>query len=268
MTDSLSTSWGALSLPISAADTDLSALDPARDILLELFAAALNSELQDAWGMAATGIDALSPYPVAHKLPALPDLDTVRQVKSSWPMLAVSRSIEPQNEDEFTLWQNRITSRWSIDYVLGPLDVGNQIRLTDVLEAAGKIIAATIRVGGHKAYATTTLVTPTVGAPLTCAKKVLGPGDGCCNFSTVGIVSFVCGSAAFSQGGPKYHALTMTLVTTEIDGVSDAAGGAVPYAGAAGTFGEDIELPEPGVVVEIDTAIPLPPDDTGEDADL
>lgn len=262
MTTSLGVSWGALSLPIPVVDTNLSSLDPARDILLELFAAALNSELQDTWGAAANGVDLLTPIPVAHKLPTLPELDTMRQVKAAWPMLAVSRSHEPQTEDEFTLWQNRITSRWSVDYVLGPLDIGNQIRLTDVLEAAGKIIAATIRHGGHKAYAMTILVTPTTGDPLTCAKQVFGPGDGCCGFSTIGIVSFICGAAAFSQGGPRYHAMTMTLVTTELDGISDAE--AVSYMGAAGRFGEDLDQPEPGVVVDIDTAIPLPPDDTGE----
>ncbi len=262
MTDSLSSTWGSLTFPIQAADTDLSSLDPARDILLELFAAALNSELQSAWEMAASGVDMLAPYPVAHKFPALPDLDSMRQAKAAWPMLAVARSIEPQQEDEFALWQNRITSRWSIDYVLGPLDVGNHVKLGDVLEAALKIIAATIRAGGHKAYLKTTLVTPAVGDPLVCAKQVLGPGVGCCGFSTIVVTSAICGAAAFSQGGPKYHAMTMTLQTTELDSISEAD--AVPYNGASGTFGEDLDLPEPGVVIDVDTAIPLPPNGGGE----
>lgn len=259
MTDSLNSGWGALSIPIVATETNLASLDPARDILLELFAAALNSELQEAWGMACN--DPATPYPVGDKLPILDDIDAMRQRKACFPLLSVSRSIEPQTEDEFTLWQNRITSRWTIDYVLGPLDVGNQIRLTDVLGAAGKIIAATIRNGGHKAYAATTLVTPATGDPLTCAKQVLGPGVGCCGFSTIGIVSFICGAAAFSQGGPKYHALTMTLVTTELDSIADDS---VPYGGASVTLGEDLDLPEPGIEIEVDTAIPLPPDGGGE----
>jgi len=262
VSDSLAITWGGLSLPATAIGTDLASLDPARDILLELFAAALNSELQDAWAAAAGGIDLLTPIPVAHKLPALPDLDTMRQAKAAWPMLAVARSIEPNQEDEFTLWQNRITSKWSIDYVLGPLEIGDQLKLGDVLIAAGKIIAAVIRNGGHKAYAATTLVTPTTGDPLTCAKQVLGPGTGCCGFSTIGISSFICGAAAFSQGGPKYHALTMTLQTTELDSISDAD--AVLYTGASIAFGEDLDQPEPGVVVNLDTAIPLPADGGGE----
>jgi hypothetical protein len=266
VTDSLSNTWGSLTFPIPAADTNLSSLDPARDILLDLFEAALNSELQDAWDMAAGSVDVLARTPVADKLAALPDLDAMRQRKAAFPLLAVARSHEPNAEDEFALWQNRITSKWSIDYVLGPLDVGDQMRLGDVLVAAGKIIPAVIRNGGHKAYATTTLVTPTTGDPLVCAKKVFGPGAGCCGFSTLKVTSFIFGAAAFSQGGPKYHALSMTLETTELDSISEAD--AVDYTGTAATFGEDLDAApiEPVVLVEIDTSIPLPADGGGEEA--
>jgi hypothetical protein len=96
-----------------------------------------------------------------------------------------------------------------------------------------------------------------------CAKQVLGPGDDCCGFSTVKISSFICGAAAFSQGGPKYHALTMTLQTTELDSISSAD--AVPYAGASWTVGEDIDETETGVVIDIDTSIALPDDGGGEE---
>lgn len=254
MSESLNTAWGALSLPIPAGDgQSLAGLDPARDILLDLIAAALTSELGAAWSSVAP---AELPAPVGDKLPALDDLDTMRQRGAKWPLLSVSRSTEPQQEDEFTLWQNRITCRWTIDYVLGPLEIGNQLKLGDVLGAAGRIIASMLREGGHKAYAETTLVTPTSGPPITAAKRVLGPGAGCCGFSTITVTSFSQGQAAFSQGGPKYHAMTMTLQTTELDTIADEG---VTYGGAGMRFGEDVTTPEPGANVELDTAVALQP---------
>ncbi len=242
MSTSLDSNWGALSLPIPAGSgDDLTALDPARDILLALLKAALNYELAAAWTAAAAGTGMVSP--VGDALPAIDDLETMRQRGTKWPLLAVARSVEAQQEDEFTLWQNRITCRWTIDYVLGPLDVGNQLKLGDVLSAAARVIAATIRNGGHKAYATTP------GPNLTStSKQVLFAGTGCCGFSSVAITSFIQGSAAFAQGGPKYHALTMTLSTTELDSMATSAGS--PYLGAEATL-------DGGAGLGIDTAIPL-----------
>jgi hypothetical protein len=243
MSTSLDNTWGALSFPIPVGVSgDLTALDPARDILLALLSAAITYELTPAWTVASAGTDLA--VPVASVLPALDDLDTMRQRGATFPMLAVSRSTDPQTEDEFTLWQNRITSKWTIDYVLGPLEIGDQLKLCDALTAAGKVIAGTIRAGGHKAFATSAGPVNTV-----TAKQVFGPGVGLCSFSTVGITSYIQGAAAISAGGPKYHALTMTLQTTELDSIADEG---VPYTGQAATI-------DGGPVLSIDTAVPLQP---------
>ena len=244
MSTSLDNTWGALSfpIPVAAGSADLTALDPARDILLALLSAAITYELTPAWTVASAGTKLA--VPVASTLPALDDLDTMRQRGASFPMLAVTRSSDPQTEDEFTLWQNRITSKWTIDYVLGPLEVGDQLKLGDALTAAGKVVAGTIRAGGHKAYATTAGPASTV-----TAKQVFGPGVGLCGFSTIGITSYIQGAAAFSQGGPKYHALTMTLQTTELDSIPDPS---VPYTGQSVTI-------DGGPVLSIDTAVPFQP---------
>lgn len=236
MADTLNSSWGALTLPIPAQPgLDLAGLDPARDILLDLFAAALTSELQGVFDRATMGTELRNV--VGDKLPVFDDVETIRQRKCALPWLSVSRSVEPNQEDEFTLWQNRITSRWTIDYVLGPLGIGDQIKLGDVLVAAARVIAATIRNGGHKAYAAT-------GA---FAKQVLGPGAGLCGFSTIAVTSFITGAAAFAQAGPKYHAMTMTLTTTELDSI---AGSAPAMTGAIVTI-------DGGPVVAVDTSIPF-----------
>jgi len=251
--NTLNSSWGSLSMPIAAGSgSDLTALDTARDILLGLLSAALTSELGDAWAaVAAQSPNLPIPTPVGSALPALDDLDTMRQRKAAFPLLSVSRSVEPQQEDEFTIWQNRITSKWTIDYVLGPLEIGNQMKMADALTAAGKIIAATIRRGGHKAYATTVIDAPS-GA--VTAKQVLGVGY--CGFSTVGITGFIQGAASFSQGGAKYHALTMTLQTTELDSIADDGSS---YAGAGITLGNPSNVSKTDADVALDTAVPLKP---------
>jgi hypothetical protein len=212
MSDSLYRQWGAVALPLAAtSEADLSSLDPARDILLELFAAALISELTPRWANAVAGTPLVGNQPVQSKLPAIPDLDAMRQVYQAFPLLAVGRTDDPQTEDELTLWQNRITSRWSVNYILGPLELGNQLKLGDVLTEAARILSSVLHAGGHKAYATTT------NEGQVFAKQVLGAGASCCYFSTLKVVNFMQGAAAFSQGGPKYHALTYLLETTELE---------------------------------------------------
>lgn len=241
MTASLDSTWGALSFPIPAGTTgDLTALDPARDILLALLSASLTYELTAAWSAAAIGTELL--VPVADTLPGLDDLDTMRQRGTKFPVLSVARSGDPQTGDEFTLWQNRIVSKWTIDYVLGPLEIGNQLKLADVLTAAAKICSATINNGGHNAYATTAGPNGTV-----TAKQVLGKGG--CEFSLLWISSFIQGAAAFSSGGPKYHAMTMTMTTHELDSIADEG---VGYTGASVTA-------DGGPVLSVNTAIPLQP---------
>jgi hypothetical protein len=246
VSDSLGSSWGDLKLPLTTlSDTDFSDLDPARDILLALLTAAITSELSPVWDLGSTGSGLIAP--VGTSMPALDDLEAMRQAAVKFPVLSVSRSVEPQQEDEFTLWQDRITSRWVIDYVLAPFAIGHKIKMADTLTAVARIIAATIRNGGHKAYAKTTVYTPTSGTPLVSAKQVLGPVVGGCGFSTVAITSFTQGAAAFSQTGAKYHALTMTLTTTELDSFEPAT---VAFTGTKVTL-------DAGPVISIDTAIAL-----------
>lgn len=255
MSNSLNTQWGALSFPIPPGDgNDLTKLDPARDIILDLLEAALNSELSDAWNAVCVPLG--MPSPVRSKMPGLDDLDTIRQCYGEPPWLSVARSLEPATSDEFTLWQNRITSKWTIDYVLGALEIGDQWKLTDVLIAAGKIIDATVNNGGHKAYATTTRSDGSLQA-----KQVFFLGG--CGFNTVFITSFTLGSAAFSQGGPKYHALTMTLQSTELDSMEAETNS---YAGSSVQLNNPASGTRTDAVSDLDTAIavqpPNPPDPT------
>jgi hypothetical protein len=247
--ESLFRKFGAVSFPLATTgDTSFAALDPGRDILLELLADALVSELTPVWTAATAGTPLAGTTPVTQKLPELPDLSAVQQVAVAFPLLAVSRTGDPIQIEEYTIAQDRLTSRWEVDYILGPLDIGNQIKLQDVLIAAAKIIGLTIHAGGHLAHETQE------SSGQLFAKLVLGEGDGCACFSTCRVVDAQIGSASLAEGGPKYHACTLTLETTELSGIVDGDGAA--YDGTFATLQTGTESGM-GLDVVINTSVPL-----------
>lgn len=241
--DSLHRTFGALSLPLAeSTESDLAHLDPARDILLDLFAAALNSELEPVWNRHVVAAAQLhgknweAPVPVRQKLATFPTPDALAELKTGWPLLCVCPSLTPATTADFTMDQRSLTQRWDIDYILCPLTVGNLLRVQDVLRAAGKILIETVAMRGHKAYRTYT----TQGA--TYASDVLGTGENCCNFFSCRVADMAAGPAEFSKGGPKYYACGLTLETVELsdfpgDGTDD--GEAVPLIGTTARFGLD-----------------------------
>ncbi|HEY3497135.1 MAG TPA: hypothetical protein VGK73_20695, partial [Polyangiaceae bacterium] len=78
---SLYRKFGALQLPLAeSSETDLAALDPARDILLDLFAVALNSELAPVWDWPAQMTILQGSAPVQQKLPSLPEPEVLQQM--------------------------------------------------------------------------------------------------------------------------------------------------------------------------------------------
>lgn len=247
--DSLYRGYGKLSLPLaSAADSDLSSLDPARDILLELFAAALIAELLPRWSYAVSDTTFWDKPPVATKFPVFPDQVFLSQVDTDWPLLSVYRSETPEQFDEHTLWEQRVTCRWGADYCLGPLTVGNSARLADVLRAVPRILENVIREGGHVAYAADGYGNSRF------AKRVLGQGSGCCGFSTIRVVESISGSAAFAQGGPKYHCASIVLETTELSTMNPAV--VPPYQGTSVTLSTG-DFTGIAPVVIADSAIPV-----------
>lgn len=222
MSRSLYESIGGLTFPVPASVTPtLVSLDPARDILLDLLAAAINFELGARWTQAVTGtLLKDSTTPVADKLPTGPSAEIVKQRKEAWPLLCVYRTEDPATVEQFTLHEDRLTQRWGVDYILCPLDAGDDRRLRDILTAVAKCIVLTIRAGGHAAYQ----ADPDSGLPI----AVLGQGG--CGFSSIRVVDFRLGRASFAVnaqqnavGGVVYHAMSMTLETTE--NTSSVAGG-------------------------------------------
>ncbi len=248
-TDSLFRSFGKLELPLqTTGEKDLGSLDPARDILLELFAAALIAEVTPRWAAAIAGTPLAGAAVVQTKFPEFPEQVFLQQSATEWPLLAVYRNDDPELYDEHTLWEERVTCKWGVDYCIGPLDIGNVVKLGDVLTAVPRILAGVIREGGHRAYATQ----QTGNSAYT--KQVLGAGSGCCGFSTIRIVQSISGSAAFAQQGPKFHCASIVLETTELSNINP--GIATPYAGTSATLSTGDGTGLTPIVIG-DSAIPL-----------
>lgn len=249
--DSLHSGFGAIRVPLAeTGEQDLSSLDPARDILLDLFKAALIAEITPRWADAVAGTPLRKSAPVETIFPEFPEQVFLQQQECKWPMLAVYRSDDAETFDQFTLWERRITAKWGVDYCLGPLELGNYIKLGSLLTLVPRIIDRVIEEGGHRAYATQAVGNSTQ------AKRVFGKFAGCCGFSAIRVVESRSGSAAFAQGGPKYHCASVVLETVELE-QSPSEGLAPRYQGSSVT----LETGDPtglAPVIVADTAIPVP----------
>jgi hypothetical protein len=241
--ESLYRRFGRLELPVEPSPAnsigDLASLDPARDIMLELFAAALTAELSPVWSAATVDTPLAECGPVAQKLPGLPTPELLGEMKLAFPFLSVSRSPTGAQFGDLTLETRSLTQRWDVDYILCPLAVTNLLRVQDILQAVGKVIDLVIENGGHRAYRTRQ------NGNASLLVNVLGSGSDCCGFWKCRVVDMALGPASFSAkgDGPRYYACGLTLETIELANfLTDAAGNpedgeSVPLEGATGTFG-------------------------------
>jgi hypothetical protein len=219
---------GSLTLPpviatIEAART-LTSLDPARRILADLFKAAINAELTDAWVAAVanrlTATDKINgTTPVADVLELEPTAPIMQARQAGFPLLAVYRSGTAEYQTH-TIYADKLIQPWTVDWVLGPADVATAFQLLDAAIAVSKIISRVIMRQGHPAYQS--------GAPqfgedrgdLGAIRIVRHEGPGQARF-------------AGDDKGPTYYAITVMLETTEYvePGSGDAAEDA-PFQGA------------------------------------
>lgn len=150
---------GSLTLPpdlgaVEEART-LTALDPARRVLIDLFKAAVNAELGEAWQAAMFGKNpdgAISAtLPVADTLELRPLRRIVQERACKFPLLAVYRDGQAEDaQDEID--EPTLKQPWSVDWILGPADVATKFQLGDAAVAASKIIRRICRLGAHPDY--------------------------------------------------------------------------------------------------------------------
>lgn len=237
--DSMYERLGGLELPVrgsSIGQTGLASLDPSRDLLLELFKSAINSELGEAWAKVTQAIGTrkgLGDLPVFDTLPDEPSEQLMQQRKAGFPLLALHRSGAAQYEP-FTLEITRLVQPWTLHYILGPLDIIDGRQLKDICVAVGKIVALVVRRRGHQSFQGGALqffgdAAPTNPSPLTSLRLVSHEGPG---------------QAVFAQenGATMYWAIELRLESTEVSSyVEGAHGGLIDGIDiTVGVGGEDI----------------------------
>lgn len=198
--------FGDLDFPVTTSiTTTLTPLDPARERLTALFKAAINAELGTAWTTVTNTLDSghalYGTSPVQDTLELAPSPAVMTQRKPAWPLMCVYRSGKATLEP-FTMHIDRIVQEWTVDYILGPLDVGDLRKVGDVCIAVAKIIRAVIRRRGHASYDSGALqfFPDKGGLGAIELKSSEGPGQA---------------SFAGDESGTLYYALTMTLETVE-----------------------------------------------------
>ena len=226
---------GALSLPITTADlgdSGASILDPARDAILELLATAITSELGPTFDVLKASTELSARSIVQDKLPFAPDVEILQQQKTGFPLLCLARDGEGIS-DEHTLAYERITQKWALDYILGPLNLADARKLNDLLIAVVKVCKMTIRKGRHPDHEN--------GTDLTGRWQYgdAQSGEGGAKLSSIRMTTEVVGKARIAQGAdaPAYWAASMTLETVETDASVDGWSGENTITGATLTMG-------------------------------
>lgn len=205
---SLGERFGTLSLPVDLAtvkaERRLTVLDPGRRLLCDLFQAAIRAELQAAWTEACKGIppeEKISATdPCADVLELEPTGPVMGQRQAAFPLLAVYRSGEGRYETD-TIYSDKLTQPWTVDWVLGPLSVARAHNLGDAAVAIAKIINRVLSLAGHPAYESGAIQ---FGADT--------------SFGSIRLVSHEGpGQARFAgdESGTVYWAITLKLETTE-----------------------------------------------------
>jgi hypothetical protein len=216
--------FGRLEFPAPlTGETTLASTDPAADLMLEVFAAAANSDLALRWQDASVGTPVSGTDPVASKHPQEPDADYMREVKVGFPALFVYRTGDP-TFNETGLWKVQMTQRWGVDYIIGPLDAGNRRKLKAMLVAMAKLISQVVARGGHNAYG----MDSNNVQPLQVFGSATADGIEVCGFTSIRTIGAELIPAKFSADGPIYHALTVTLESVEQDGWVDETLGTTP----------------------------------------
>jgi hypothetical protein len=161
--DFLYESFGGFSSPTDGTDVQnaqlFSVFDPVRDRLASLFRVAINQEIAgdpdtvqtgSPWAVARAGTSLAAVRPVEDTLYQQPTKAILREAKFAYPLLAVYRQTE--EDDEHSLYVEKTVCTWGIDYVLGPLTPEDYRKLAGALVAVRRIIRLCIRLRGHPAY--------------------------------------------------------------------------------------------------------------------
>jgi hypothetical protein len=152
-------SFGASRFPLIAPATgeqSAAVYDPGLGSIIGLVKAAIENDIGAAWRRQIGKLDetsflVMSTSPIGSVLPLQPIPQTLTQIKSGWPVLAVYREGEPEDE-WITAEIPGYKQRWSIDWIVGPIGPDIQRKIGHFWVPIVNSIRAAIHNGWHPAY--------------------------------------------------------------------------------------------------------------------
>lgn len=159
--DSFWSTFGGSKFPAEELDLDpdkltFEPLDPQLDNLIGLFAAAIDTELGNAWTPVCASLPVgatlrNSTAPIGTMLKVEPTRRVLSEANCQFPILAIHRSAEAEIES-FTLSKESIKQQWQLHWILGQLTAGEAFKLSAALQAVAKIIHLCCKKLSHPAY--------------------------------------------------------------------------------------------------------------------
>lgn len=162
--DSLWIKVGGARMPLQAHDIDDSALsfealDPTIGVFAGLLEAAIEAELGTTTGSWAKICSALptghrllgSADPVGSVWRMAPSAEAIKQIKFTWPLLAVWREGDVEFEQK-TMMVEQARTRFNALWTLGDLEADLGLKIAGVLGYVGQVMANTVKRGRHPAY--------------------------------------------------------------------------------------------------------------------
>lgn len=149
-------SFGASRFPLASNDGCAVNLDPGLASIVGLICAAVEADCGDAWRKIVSELEsnsllADSTGPIGTVITLMPNPQTMTQVKSTWPILAVYREGEPE-VGQYSIDYRNLTQRWSVDWIVGPLGPDTQRKIGYFwIKVRDSILNAIIQ-GNHPAY--------------------------------------------------------------------------------------------------------------------
>jgi hypothetical protein len=165
MTASLFEKFGATELPVELGDLSATArtfeaLDPGRDLLVDLFSAAIRAEFGtgtgSAWYLVTSSLSAGSVLrnstdPIGFTLKLEPSQRILNELRVTWPLLAVHRTGEAEYRNRTFQVSERV-QKWAVHWIMGPMTAGEMHKFCDAPVAVAGIISRVCQLGAHPAY--------------------------------------------------------------------------------------------------------------------
>ncbi len=144
---------GLAKLPIDPSlfnDSIREATDPAQGLLLNVFSAALNYDLQAGFDKIKLSVPVLDGYVVNYVLPFDPENWITRGIPLNFPILSVWR--KQQVTSEFSIDLLQVVTTWGVRYVLPNFELEDMARAHALLQGVANSLRAVLYNGYHPAY--------------------------------------------------------------------------------------------------------------------